>query len=318
MKKRVFAFFLALSMLFAFAGCNRTSDSDVIQPIHKNIKTPTMGIPLYFGYKNQQYLCAELREIPQSYDVSIEQLAINELVKGPSNISELYPLIPTDTTVSVSGVSDTLFVTLSSDFMDTMSGENKNYTSNPEDLAEVLRRRKLAVYSIVNTVTEIGNYSRVQILISDRKTPEGNRPKMYDVGFASSDDNKFLDTLPRSPEVILTPQSAVSGVFAYIQEKQWDSVYKCMYQGEASASPSVSSYDFTAYAERTNIVIESFSVNNNVTYNDNGIAIVNVNFIIRNNSGSTEYTQIPVKLMLTDNIWKVEYASVIKILEKVN
>lgn len=318
MKKRILAFFLALFVIFTFTGCHPSTDENVIQPINKNIKTPILGIPLYFGYKNQPYLCAELREIQQSYNSSIEQLAINELIKGPSGSSELYPLIPSNTTVSVSGVSDTLFVTLSSNFLDTMSGENKNYTADPADLAEVLGRRKLAVYSIVNTVTEIGNYSRVQILIADKKTPEGYRPKMYDVGFASSDDGKFLDTLPRSPQFVLTPQNTVSGIISLIQEKQWADVYQCLYQGEDSGQATVSAYDFGVYAGNTNIIIEDFSINNNVTYNSNGIAIVNVNFTVRNNTGSTEYTQVPIRLVLAENIWKMEYSSVTKILEKVS
>ena len=319
MKKRALALIFALCAIFVLTGCKNIKTSEnAIQPINRNIKTPTLGIPLYFGYKNQPYLCAELRENQQSYDASIEQLVINELIKGPANVSDLYPLIPTGTTATVSGVSDTLFVTLSSEFLSVMPGENKNYSSNETDLAAVLGRRKLAVYSIVNTITEIGNYSRVQILISSNQSSEGYRPKMYDVGFASTYDGKFLDTLPRSPEIILIPQNAVTGILSLIQEKQWDNIYKCLYQGESSSQASVSAYEFESYANKSGIVIEDFSINNNVTYNDNSTAIVNINFTIRSNSGSTEYTQVPIKLVLSNNIWKIEYNSVIKILEKGN
>lgn len=315
MKKRILCVFMAAFMLFAFAGCkNNQNQTEVIQPTNRNIKTPTMGIPLYFGYKNQPYLCAELREIPTSYEASMEQLAISELIKGPANSADLYPLIPSGTTATVSGVSDTLFITLSSEFLDTMPGENKNNSSAGQ--TSILDRRRLAVYSIVNTVTEIGGYSRVQILISDRQNPSGYRPKMYDVGFVPADNGKFLDTLPRSPEMILTPQNAASNLFSLMQEKQWESVFKCLDQSTSQAQAPMSAFDFESAAAKSNIIIESFSINQNVTYNQNGIALVNVNYTIRGNSASTEYTQVPIKLILTDNIWHIDVAAIMKILEK--
>ncbi|MBQ5850407.1 MAG: GerMN domain-containing protein [Lachnospiraceae bacterium] len=220
--------------------------------------------------------------------------------------------------MTVSVFSDTLFVTLSNEFLNTMSRENKNYTSNETDLATVMSRRRLAIYSIVNTVTEIGNYSRVQILISDRNNPSGYRPTMYNVGFSTSDDGKFLDTLPRSPEVVLTPQNAVSKVLSLMQEKQWEEVYKCLYQGESSANATISAYDFNTQASKSNLLIENFSVKNQVTYNSNGVAVANVNFTVRTGSGSTEYTQVPIRVVLYNNIWKVEYSSISKIFKKVN
>lgn len=317
MNKKNFALLVVFILIFSISGCTKQSDENVIQPESKSISTPTLGIPLYFGYKNQDLLCAELREIPQSYESSIEQLAINELIKGPAGVTDLYPLIPADTSVRVSGVSDTLFVTLSSEFLDTMPGENKNFAKSETDLAAVMGRRRLAVYSIVNTVTEIGNYSRVQILISDKGTPSGYRPTMYDVGFSTNNNGKFLDTLPRSPEVVLTPQSAVSGIISLIQEKQWEDVYKCLYH-DSTAGTAVSAYDFESGASKVNLVIENFSVNNNVTYNSNGVAIVNINFTIRTANGSTEYTQVPIRVFLVNNIWKADYSSVYKIFTKVS
>lgn len=312
MKKRIAFIILAAFMIFAVSGCKRNTQDEVVQPINRNIKTPTLGIPLYFGYKNQPYLCAELREVEQGYEASIEQIAINELIKGPTNVTDLYALIPSGTTAKVSGVSDTLFVTLSSEFFDTMSGESNSAATGQ---SSILDRRKLAVYSIVNTITEIGNYSRVQILISDRQNPSGYRPKMYDVGFATTDDGKFLDTLPRTPNAVLTPQNAVGNVFSLIQEKQWENVYKCLYQ-TGNNQAAVSAYDFEMAASRSSIIIENFSINDSVTYNSNNIAIINVNYTIRSNSVSTEYTQVPIKLALMDNIWRIDYDSIIKILEK--
>ncbi|MBQ5850406.1 MAG: hypothetical protein IIW54_06295 [Lachnospiraceae bacterium] len=89
MQNKIRSIIFVLCGILLLVSCKKSSDTKVIQPESKSISTPTLGIPLYFGYKNHDYLCAELREIPQSYESSIEQLAINELIKGPANVSEL-------------------------------------------------------------------------------------------------------------------------------------------------------------------------------------------------------------------------------------
>lgn len=296
-------------------GVRTTKDPQAIQPAVKNIKASTMGIPLYFGYKYQPYLGVELRDLSENYDKSVEQLAINELIAGPGEGSELERLIPEGTTAAVSNVGDTLFVTLSQAFFDTVPGEDQDWQKHPSWRTEVYQRRKMAVYSIVNTITEIGNYNRVQILIQDADNPSGYRPKMAELGMAAEDDSRFLDTIARNPESVLNPKNTITGCLSLFQEKQWEQLFNCTSQVNSQNITPVNVYEFTDSAKDSTIILESYTVSDSpVTFTGNGTAMVNISYVTRDkNNHIIEHTQIPMKLVLVNNIWKVEYDSIQKI-----
>lgn len=321
MKQKCKILGLVLALAIIITGCNiRTQkDDNAVQPGIKNIQAPTTGLPLYFKYKHLPFLSVELRDVTESYDNSIEQLAVNELITGPKN-EELERLIPENTIAKVTGTEDTAFVLLSKEFLEIVPGENKNWSRNEQDRAQVKSRRKMAIYSIVNTITELGNYSRVQILISDENNPEGYRPSLYEMGLSDEDNGRFMDILSRDSNLVLSPRSLTTQIFSAIQEKQWDLIFNNITQINSQNPTPITIYEFQNTAQDSGIVMESFTVKKDSTsFTGNSSAIIMVNYTVRNkNNYVREFTNIPIKLTMVNNVWKIEYESIKKILDKGN
>ncbi len=112
-------------------------------------------VVIYFPDKNGEYLVAESREIEVQASLSVEKLIISELAKGPEN-KELVQVIPSETKVISTETKDGVcFVNLSGDFADKITAGSTSTT--------------MALYSIVNSLTELDGISSVQLLI-DGKT----------------------------------------------------------------------------------------------------------------------------------------------------
>lgn len=306
MKKKLL---LIMCIMLLLTGCSQKHDTAVISPINTgNSDTMTTSLNVYYGYSSNTYLCSELRQITDNQSTLIEKLAIEEIIKGPSN-NELSALITKETTVSVEGISDTLFVTLSDDFMLTLPTENSNFKNNEQDNKAVLNRRKMAIYAIVNTVTELGNYQRVQISIKDKKKNTTYRPTLYEVGLSNVEsENVFLEVLTHAPEYNLSPVAVLNNAFGYVQKQNFHSLYKSISQ--INSSVKISETDFLSMVKDTKLKITETVIDPNVTYTSTGIAIVNANFIFEQNGETHSFTNYPVRVILDNNIWKLEYNSV--------
>jgi spore germination protein GerM len=109
---------------------------------------------LYFADAMGEKLVAERRKAPL-VDNRLEKTVVLELVKGPKN-SDLFATIPKDTRVlSVETKEGICFVNLSEEFVTKFSGGSSAAT--------------LAIYSIVNSLTELPDIDRVQFLIDGVK-----------------------------------------------------------------------------------------------------------------------------------------------------
>ncbi|HAJ95166.1 MAG TPA: hypothetical protein DCP02_02920 [Actinobacteria bacterium] len=129
------AILLALLSIFFVCSCTKT-------------------VTLYFASieDNQQYLTEEIRQVEDRGN--IYKTAVEELIKGP--LAEgLYPTVPSDTIVNSVIVSDGLATV---DF-------NIRIINNFVEIPHSSITETLAVYSIVNTLTEFEDIERVKITI---------------------------------------------------------------------------------------------------------------------------------------------------------
>lgn len=112
-------------------------------------------VTIYFPNKEGTYLVPERREIELQASISVERLIIAELAKGPAN-EELIQIIPSDINlISVETNDGVCFVNISGDFVDKIQSGSTSTT--------------MALYSVVNSLTELDGINSVQILI-DGKT----------------------------------------------------------------------------------------------------------------------------------------------------
>lgn len=115
----------------------------------------TREITLYFPRKDSDKLYKEQRTVKITDQQPVEQYIISELIKGPID-SMLNPALNADTSLlSVDTYGDICFVNFKSDFIDKNSGDEQ--------------KEKIAVYSIVDSLTEIKNIKRIQFLMDGKK-----------------------------------------------------------------------------------------------------------------------------------------------------
>ena len=115
------------------------------------LENDIVNVTLYFADSNAMYLVPEQRQIVSKDSSQLELAILNELLKGP-NTDGLYAVIPSDVKVlSVKTERGVCFVTLSSEFVNKSSGGSAG--------------ELLSVYSIVNTLCELKDVDKVQILV---------------------------------------------------------------------------------------------------------------------------------------------------------
>jgi len=146
MKKRAIICLITLSILvsmFILSSCTKT-------------------VTLYFASleDDQAYLVKETREVKKNEE-NIYKAIIEELINGPIS-QDLYPTIPLDSVVNSVRLTNGLAVV---DF-------NLRIITNYEDIPHSSTTETLAIYSIVNTLTEFEEIEMVKITIEGKDSGE--------------------------------------------------------------------------------------------------------------------------------------------------
>jgi len=112
-------------------------------------------IALYFTDSESGKLVKEIRTVTITDTQPIEQYIVNELIKGPISKNHLSVLSPDTTVISVQTTDGTCFVNFASNFVSKNSGTNE--------------KENAAIYSIVNSITELDTVKSVQFLVDGKK-----------------------------------------------------------------------------------------------------------------------------------------------------
>lgn len=119
-------------------------------------------VTLYFASleDDQAYLVKETREVKEP-EGNIYKATVEELIKGPTS-QDLYPTVPPDSVVNSVKLSNGLAIV---DF-------NLRIITNYEDIPHSSTTETLAIYSIVNTLTEFEEIETVKITIEGKDSGE--------------------------------------------------------------------------------------------------------------------------------------------------
>jgi len=117
----------------------------------------TRKVSLYFAVSTDTdfYLTEEIREIPVSKE--LYKSVLEELIKGPQS-DQLSPTIPSNVKVNSVKISDN---TATVDF-------SKEIITNNQEIPHSSTTEVLAIYSIVNTLTEFEEIKKVKITIEGK------------------------------------------------------------------------------------------------------------------------------------------------------
>lgn len=129
-------------------------DSDI------NLSTDTYSsemreVALYFPKKDSGKLMKEKRTIKVSDQQPLAQYIINELIKGPDGVNLSEALSKDTVLLSVETSDNICFVNFKASFIDKNSGSAE--------------KEKLAVYAIVDSLTELDTIQRVQLLMDGKR-----------------------------------------------------------------------------------------------------------------------------------------------------
>lgn len=130
-------------------------DNVIINPVISPDKTEKAEVTLYFSDEMAMGLCSEKRVIEVNQNQTIENQIVEQLIKGPEN-SKLYQTVPSETKIKNIKTEESIcYVDLSKEFVTKHSGGSTS--------------EMLTIYSIVNSLTELDNVTKVQFLIEGQK-----------------------------------------------------------------------------------------------------------------------------------------------------
>ena len=122
-------------------------------------------VKLYFAGWDGTHLIAAYREKMYLTTTSMERFIVQELINGPSGqVAGLYPTInPSTEIINVTTKDGICYVNLSGTFLNVVNNVSK----------------ELAIYSIVNSLVELSNINKVQILV-DGQIPNTFSQSIYE------------------------------------------------------------------------------------------------------------------------------------------
>lgn len=272
---------------------------------------------LYFRYRNTGYLARETRELNVARTVPDEMALVSALLEGPGSLSpQLSPLFPAGTQVLSTAVEgETLFITFNEALLGRYSDEAVVFSAGYSQGEGALRRR-LAMASLANTLTESGLYSRVQVLVRQEKIVS-NSMRLSN-RYYLLDDDTLPPPLSRQEEYILTPRASAEAFFSGWQSGDFASGLRLVKGSEARVPAAIpSDYDLKTALEQAPKLAE-FLVTPGTLSLDGQTAVVTVSLRLLSPDGSERLVERrPLRLMLREGVYAIPYESFARLMEAV-
>ena len=272
---------------------------------------------LYFGFMDEAYLVPELRKITQNANDTETYSVMRELILGPTH-EKNQSLINSNTKVlDITTNNEYVYLSLSKEFLDVPAAmgewENDRITA-----ALVHKQRRIALYSIVNTLTELQGCTYVQIYIDMDSDGTAEKVTRGQVGFiGDGNENVYLDALARDHDYILTPANTVRLVMDLIAKNQPQRLYNLVYTADESGK-DVSYNDFLKTYNLTSVVIGGFAVDGEVSVSNYGNSFVVLTDYTVKSSGehnAVSYNDVPVNVLRKGNYYLVDMNFIKKVLK---
>ncbi len=321
--KKLVPLVLAVFVLWSLTGCigvlNRNTETEEENPILAGDTTEQNPLKcmVYFRYEDKNYLVGQQHLVSVPETKRAEEVFLQELIAGPKTTSNvLQPVInPNTRIVSVSDNNGLLFVTLSSHFLTPLSGVPENWQQSEEWSASVMRQRRLALYAIVNTLTQTGKYSKVQLYIDYNDNEQGERPTRGEMGVLGGSGESLLEPIGRNAQIILEADTSVMLFLQSFTEKNWTEAAKYVQSDNDDEAKTELIDEFS----RQDLTLIEYEVTSMTTAYDGQSSIVTINYFIRSKDGvEYENTNVSLKVIRLDDIWKISSVSIDQLLNLSN
>lgn len=262
---------------------------------------------LYFRYRSTAYLAREIRELSVSRTVSDELALINALLEGPGSLSpHLSPLFPSGTqALNAVSEGETLFITFNEQLLGRYSDEAVIFSTDYSQ-GEGRLRRRLAMASLANTLTESGIYSRIQVLV--RQENYVSSSMRLSMRYYLLEDDSLPAPLIRQEEYILTPRACADIFLTGWKDGNFASGLR-MVRGSDSRTPASipSEYELRQMLEQAPR-LSDFMVTSGITALDGQSAVVMVSLHLLQEDGSEHLVENrPLRLVLREGVYTIPY-----------
>ena len=282
-------------------GENEDFTGAVLPESRDNAYGGKVDATLYYRYLDEKLLAPVDQVFTVTAEKTIEELVIQALIDGPGEGNYQYGqlLHPLTRLVSVKAQSGNLSITFNDAFLYLL--ENEGYDSG-------MQRKALAVQSIVNALTGIGNYSRVLILIDYAGNGIGERLSMRDVSEGGVAD-RAMEPMGYDANIVITPHKTMEMVLQAIVEKDYDKLERYIADVDYNGAEGPSRQQ-VAERMNTKASLVSFTLHEEFTVSRDGqraTGLVDITYV--DNSGHpSELTALPVRL-LREEVWKMSFPS---------
>lgn len=293
---------ILLSLLLAgllFSPARQAAASEGLLSYEEPDSKAAYEAVLYFRYLSSPYLVQESRTIQVAHTESREKALVKALLDGPAAAGSVgRSLFPRGTRViSVLAEGDTLFVTLSSEVMGALEDEN-----NQTGREAALLRRRLLISSLANTLTESGQYQKVQVLVFDRASADASM--RLSQRFYLEDSDQIPAPVRRREEDIITPGKAAEMILGLWQQQNWGALPGFLAlepgYGNGLKKPDVQNLP----------VLLAFSSTPGTLSPDGKYAVVEISLEMKTIEGKTEIiTNHAVRLLRQNNAWLMSLPS---------
>lgn len=267
------------------AAPTATQEPDFSHLLGTRPASDTMNVTLYFRYRQTELLGAQSMALDITRDQTVARSIVEELVAGPDTLhGQLTALFPKGTQVlSVTGEGTTAFVTLSRAFLGAPDGAPQDWEDLESWQEEAALRRRLAVQSLVLSLTEGGRYQRVQLMIAQTDDDAPERVPLYCFDREQTNPSVVLGACSRDEAVLLTPQRAMALILEGWQARDWAQVYQLLTPESGGQLPTLS--DFEAQMRRADVSLLDYTISQGTVSLDGRTATVVLDASLRSTTG---------------------------------
>ncbi|MDD3839074.1 MAG: GerMN domain-containing protein [Clostridia bacterium] len=301
--KKIIVFVLVIILMITY-GCTPKHKKDLQAddendhsnniPISPELSEDEIEVTLYFADDSFNYLVPEQRVIKKDDDV-LEQI-VGQLLKGPYQPEKKKLFDEEVKVLSTAEIDGVAFVDFNQTFMDMLTGKLAQEGQEEKvDKEELKRKNELAIYSIVNSLTETEGVERVNFLVNG------------DVIKSDITDFNLENKLSRDKDYILNPQKLVEEYFKEIAAKNWEQAYKYVYTN-IDENDIITYEQFVVNANKKDAVLVKYEVNDYEILNTGDKALVSVDYEIKFNDDTDIHREEQlISVVKVDDIWKVKW-----------
>lgn len=299
--------------------------------------TKEMAVTLYYRLTNEDYLVRISRSISVRASEPVEMAMIRTLLEGVPlqalsfNISSIFPEETSIVEVSVAG--DIMYVTLSREFLSTAAYDEireaaeLSYQNNAiskemlESMLEtayddLLTTRRLAVYSLVNTIVQYNSGVRVQVLIDVDGSGTGTRLKLSDLGLSVDNQADYLtEPMKFEESCIVTPQIIAQCALEHLVNGEYELAYPLFSEDDGSGiqKPQYANFETEMISLGS---LDSFKLYPYSFDNDENYAHITADFVIRSADGSEKELKAQELLLKREgDLYRLGYGKLLSVLK---